>query len=95
MPLRMRLHNVFEVVSGVVVTLVRDDFMGSRHSLADGAAHAPEDAPHGLWLRGNVLVHGLEVFRSRFRTLSAIKQYQNIRDYPTRNPCKSALLELA
>src|ERR1035438_7921849 len=41
--------------------LIRDDFLGSRCGLADGAAHAPEYALHGLGLRSNVLVDGLQV----------------------------------
>jgi len=41
--------------------LVRDHFLGSRHSLAYSAPHAPQYALHGLGLRGNVLVNGLEI----------------------------------
>lgn len=36
---------------------------------SDGAPHTPENAPHGLGLRGNVLVHGLEAgFATSFRS---------------------------
>src|SRR5205085_11382565 len=41
--------------------LVRDPFLGRGHSLADGAPHAFEYVLHGLGLRGDVLVDGLEL----------------------------------
>src|SRR5262249_714596 len=41
--------------------LVRDHLIGSGQGLTDGAPHAPKYALHGLGLRGNVLVHGLNV----------------------------------
>src|SRR5262249_6564460 len=56
-------RNAIQFVHG---NLIRDHFLGCRHGLADGAAHAPESDPHVLGLRSNVLVHGLEVcFRHR------------------------------
>ena len=41
--------------------LVRDHFLGSGQGLTDDVPHAFEYALHGLGLRGDVLVHGLEV----------------------------------
>src|SRR6476469_2980389 len=40
--------------------VVGDCFHGSRHGLADGVAHALENALHGLGLCGDVVVHGLD-----------------------------------
>src|SRR6185503_17066137 len=44
--------------------LVRDHFLGSRESFADGPPHALEHAPCGLGLRSNVLVHRFEAWHS-------------------------------
>jgi len=40
---------------------VRNYFLGAGHSLADCGSHPLKYALHDLGLRGDVLVHGLEV----------------------------------
>src|SRR5439155_24993691 len=50
-----------EIENGATWDLLRDNFLGSGHSFADSVPHALEYALHGLGMRGDVLVHGLEV----------------------------------